>query len=131
MQWQENNTKASKLRKKIQAPLVQNEELPEMSSGSRDEQKIFSYIGVLRKAHEEVGNALQGIRFKNKSEKKLQKKINNPNFLKNIMFKEKKKNSLKRKIRKMRNMAIFPQPKSYMNYSKRKGLLKKNSIKIT
>lgn len=77
-----------------------------------------------------LGEELEAERKKTKSEKKLQNKIENPNFIKNQLFKAAVKNSLRHKIKRMRKERIFPQPKSYMNYNKRKGLLKKNSIKI-
>lgn len=99
-------------------------------AGTTDENEIASFIKVLRKTHEKFGDRMVSTRVKEKKQKQLEEKLKNPNFVKNELFKEKMKKSLKRKIRLMRNQAIFPQPKSYMNYTKRKGLLKKNSIKI-
>lgn len=109
---------------------VRPENLPNASSGVTNEAQIQPYMKVLRKTHEQIGEELQGTRREEKKIKKQSEKANNPNFIKNILFKEKKKDSLRQKIIKMRRKPIFPQPKSYMNYSKRIGLLKKNSIKI-
>lgn len=87
-------------------------------------------MDALRITHKKIGEELQESRIKEKKLKIKEEKEKNPNFIKNQLFKDKKKNSLRLKIKKMRNEAIFPQPKSFMNYSKRKGFLKKNSIKI-
>lgn len=121
--------KQSKLHKEIKQQ-IHSESLPQTSSGVTDEKIIMPYMEVLRKTHEKIGTELEQARIKDKKEKKFAERMKNPNFVKNILYTEKKKNSLKRKIRRMRNEAAFPQPKSYMNYSNRKGLLKKNSIKI-
>lgn len=76
-----------------------------------------------------IGVKLQVTRIKEKKQKIMEGKMKNPNFVKNELFKERRKNSLSRKIRLMRNRAVFPLPKSYMNYRIRNGFLKKNSIK--
>lgn len=103
--------------------------LPETSAGTTDENKIAPYIEVLRRTHEKIGEELHENRIKDKMQKIMETKRKNPNFVKNEMFKERRKSSLSRKIRLMRNRAVFPQPKSYMNYKLRNGLLTKNSIK--
>lgn len=63
-------------------------------------------------------------------EKKQERKFKNVNFVRHQINQQKNSGTLKDKIRKMRKEKIFPQPKSYTNYSKRNGFLKKNSIKI-
>lgn len=118
----------SKERRKLNFK-INTSNLPDTTAGTTDETKIAPYIEVLRKTHEMIGVKLQVTRINEKKQKIMEKKMKNPNFVKNELFKERRKNSLSRKIRLMRNRAIFPLPKSCMNYRIRNGFLKKNSIK--
>jgi len=83
-------------------------------------------MDVLRQTHQNIGKTL----LKERLEKKKDDKFKNVNYVKQQINLEKNAGSLKRKIKQMRRQRIFPQPKSYMNYRKRNGLIKKNSIKI-
>lgn len=108
---------------------INAENLPNANAGTTDENIIAPYVEVLRRTHEMIGERLEMTRVRDKKEKIMEEKMKNPNFVKNKLFNERRKNSLSRKIRRMRNQAVFPQPKSYMNYKIRNGLLKKNTIK--
>lgn len=90
------------------------------------EKLVQPYVNVLRKTHKSIGNAL----FKERIQQKKEKKLQNINYVKSTLQYLKNAHRLKRKVKKMRREGIFPQPKSFMNYRKRNGLLKKNSIKI-
>lgn len=83
-------------------------------------------MDVLRQTHQTIGNAL----LKERLEKKKEDKFKNINYVKQQNNFQKNAKSLRRKIKQMRKQRIFPQPKSYSNYRKRNGLIKKNSIKI-
>ncbi|KAG5674914.1 hypothetical protein PVAND_004859 [Polypedilum vanderplanki] len=103
-----------------------HKELPKIEENKIDERVILEYMEVLRQTQKNIGEELYDKRVKDKREEKFK----NINFLKDQIQRNKNKNSLKQKIKMMRKQAIFPQPKSYMNYRNRNGLLKKNSIKI-
>lgn len=85
-------------------------------------------IEVMRNVQTERAQILRSTRLR----EKLNKKMKNVNFLTEYAMKGEisKGKNLKSKIKKMRKSAIFPLPKSFTNYKKRKGLLGKNSIQI-
>lgn len=91
-----------------------------------DENVISEYMSVLRETHEKIGQEM----FKERLAEKKELKFKNQNYLTQLIHYRKNKNTLRRKIQIMRKEAVFPQPKSFMNYAKTKGILKKNSIKI-
>lgn len=87
---------------------------------------------ILRKTSEAIGDVMLRDRIKLKKEEKEAKRSRNINSVKQIIInhREGNQNSIKKKIRQMRRDKIFPLPKSFTNYNGRKGLLRKNSIKI-
>lgn len=99
-----------------------------------NEQDISKYMQVLRKTNEEIGKVLLKDRLKTKAEKRELKRLKNANIVKQNLESQNDKNqnkhSLRKRIKQMRRDKIFPLPKSYTNYKNRKGLLKKNTIKI-
>lgn len=92
----------------------------------KDEAVIGEYMNVLRETHKKIGEFLLNDRLEAKNTKKFE----NINFVKNQANIEKSSKSLKQKIKQMRKQKIFPQPKSYTNYRRRNGLIKKDTIRI-
>ncbi|CAG9797613.1 unnamed protein product [Chironomus riparius] len=97
-----------------------------LPSISKNEAVISEYMDVLRQTHQTIGKTL----LKERLEKKKEDKFKNVNYVKQQFNLQKNTGSLKSKIKHMRRQRIFPQPKSFMNYRNRNGLIKKNSIKI-
>ncbi|CRL00537.1 CLUMA_CG013798, isoform A [Clunio marinus] len=93
---------------------------------------IDQYINVLRKTNRVIAEVLLPQRLIEKAKSKDIAKSKNINSIKErlLVHNKQKKSSLKQKIKEMRRQEVFPLPKSYMNYQKRNGILKKNSIKI-
>lgn len=107
-------------------------DLPKISSGCTDEAAISRYIEVLRNTSKAIGDSLLQERCEKKAEEKRLKKAKNVNTVKHDLNEQKSeaKHGVRKKIQKMRQRKVFPQPKSYMNYRARNGLLGKNSITI-
>lgn len=108
-------------------------DLPKISSGCTDEAAISGYIEVLRNTSKAIGDSLLQERCAKKAEEKRLKKAKNVNTVKHDLNQQKSevKHGVRKKIQKMRKSKVFPQPKSYMNYRTRNGLLGKNSITIS
>jgi hypothetical protein len=106
--------------------------LPVLSRDKIDEGGIDQYMKVLRNTHRGIGNALLTERTKQKAEQRELKKLQNVNIVKEKLSsaKNQDKHKLRKKIKAMRRDRVFPQPKSFTNYKKNKGILNKNSIKI-
>lgn len=97
-----------------------------------NEKEINKFMTVLRKTNQAIGHVMLEDRLKTKKEEKEARKSRNVNFVKQkiINHREESQDSIKKKIRQMRRDKKFPLPKSFTNYNGRKGLLRKNSIKI-
>lgn len=109
---------------------VKVRKLPKLQkSAGVNEEHVSEYMKVLRKTNREIGLAQLESTLAKKAQAKEDKKFKNPNFLKEKLTKPAKNHAVRRKIKAMREQRVFPQPKSYMNHRKVKGILKKNSIK--
>lgn len=130
-----SKTREVKRQEAWRAPQVQEvhaSKLPELSKTKVDEEGIDQYMNVLRKTHRGIGDALLQERTQQKAEERELKKLQNVNIVKQKLSaaKNQEKHKLRKKIKAMRRDRIFPQPKSFTNYKKNKGLLDRNSIKI-
>lgn len=92
------------------------------------EENAMKVIEVMRDVQVQRGQVMRSRRLGDK----LEKKMENVNFLSTFVAKKEiaKGKTMKNRVKMMRKAKVFPLPKSYTNYKKRKGLLGRNSVKI-
>lgn len=121
-------------RQKVQPKQIKVEvnSLPKLQKSAEvNEEHISAYMKALRKTNQEIGYAQLEDTLEKKAKAKEDKKFGNVNFLKEKLTSPVKDHAVRRKVKAMRQQRVFPQPKSYMNHRKSKGIFKKNSIKTS